>query len=398
MSQTIQLKRGSSANLGSLALAPGEPAVALDTMKMLVGDSNGKPVVINPDATGKADTADKLTTARTISLSGDVTGSANFDGSANAPVTATLANSGVTAGTYPKVTVDAKGRVTGGSNLTATDIPAITTAKLSDAGTLEKTANKAAANGYASLDANGKVPLAQISDTIIGQMVHAGEFNASTAVATLTANGKNILGATSATVTLTNNTTAITGYAANQGNYYVTTTAGTFASIAFAVGDWLVANASGWAKVDNTDAVTSVAGKTGAVTLAKGDVGLGSVDNTADANKTVLSAAKLTTARTIQTNLATTTAASFNGSANVTPGVTGTLPIANGGTGLTAAPSLLTNLGTTAAANVLQASPRPGITGTLGLANGGTGATSAAAARTSLGCLGTGDVIDGGTF
>lgn len=34
--------------------------------------------------------------------------------------------------------------------------------------------------------------------------------------------------------------------------------------------------------------VTSVAGKTGAVTLAKGDVGLGNVDNTADANKTVL--------------------------------------------------------------------------------------------------------------
>ncbi len=36
--------------------------------------------------------------------------------------------------------------------------------------------------------------------------------------------------------------------------------------------------------------VTSVAGKTGAVTLAKGDVGLGNVDNTADANKPVSSA------------------------------------------------------------------------------------------------------------
>lgn len=34
--------------------------------------------------------------------------------------------------------------------------------------------------------------------------------------------------------------------------------------------------------------VTSVAGKTGAVSLVKGDVGLGNVDNTADANKTVL--------------------------------------------------------------------------------------------------------------
>ena len=45
------------------------------------------------------------------------------------------------------------------------------------------------------------------------------------------------------------------------------------------------------------------------------------------------SVATLTTARTFLTNLASTAAASFNGSANVTPGVTGILPVANGGTG-----------------------------------------------------------------
>ena len=44
-------------------------------------------------------------------------------------------------------------------------------------------------------------------------------------------------------------------------------------------------------------------------------------------------ATKLATARTIRTNLASTSTASFNGSANVTPGVTGILPVANGGTG-----------------------------------------------------------------
>lgn len=38
--------------------------------------------------------------------------------------------------------------------------------------------------------------------------------------------------------------------------------------------------------------VTSVAGKTGAVTLAKGDVGLGNVDNTSDANKPISTATK----------------------------------------------------------------------------------------------------------
>ena len=47
------------------------------------------------------------------------------------------------------------------------------------------------------------------------------------------------------------------------------------------------------------------------------------------------SATKLVTARTIQTNLASTSAASFNGTTNITPGVAGTLPVGNGGTGQT---------------------------------------------------------------
>ena len=45
------------------------------------------------------------------------------------------------------------------------------------------------------------------------------------------------------------------------------------------------------------------------------------------------SATKLQTARTIRTNLASTSTASFDGTANITPGVTGVLPTGNGGTG-----------------------------------------------------------------
>ncbi len=44
---------------------------------------------------------------------------------------------------------------------------------------------------------------------------------------------------------------------------------------------------------------------------------------------------KLKTARTIRTNLASTSTASFDGTGNVTPGVTGTLGTGNGGTGRT---------------------------------------------------------------
>lgn len=85
----------------------------------------------------------------------------------------------------------------------------------------------------------------------------------------------------------------------------------------------------------------------------------------------------------LQNTLDGKAASSHNHSAaNIT---SGTLPISRGGTGLTASPSLLVNLGSTAADNVLEASPRPGITGTLALSHGGTGATTASGAVSNLG-------------
>ena len=66
--------------------------------------------------------------------------------------------------------------------------------------------------------------------------------------------------------------------------------------------------------------------------LAKAQGGTGNANGTADS---------LTTARTIRTNLASTSTASFNGTANVTPGVTGTLGTANGGTGKTGGECLM---------------------------------------------------------
>ena len=126
------------------------------------------------------------------------------------------------------------------------------------------------------------------------------------------------------------------------------------------------------------------------------------------AGGTATSAVKLQTARTIRTNLANTGSASFDGTANITPGVTGTLPIANGGTGnttgkaatatkLATARSIQTNLGSTAASNFDgTANITPGVTGTLPIANGGTGATSAATALSNLGGFPkTGGTING---
>jgi len=83
------------------------------------------------------DTSTYLTGNQTITLTGDVTGSGTTS------ITTTLANSGVTAGTYTKITVDAKGRVTSGTTLSATDIPTLTAAKISDFDTQVRTSTVA---------------------------------------------------------------------------------------------------------------------------------------------------------------------------------------------------------------------------------------------------------------
>ena len=70
--------------------------------------------------------------------------------------------------------------------------------------------------------------------------------------------------------------------------------------------------------------------------VTKAQVGLGNCDNTADADKSVLSASKLTTARSLKVALDSTTAVTFDGSAdqNSIP-ISGTLGASNGGTGKT---------------------------------------------------------------
>ncbi len=74
--------------------------------------------------------ATKLATARTLSFSGAASGSAPFDGSADANIVLTLADSGAVAGTYPKVTVNAKGLITGGASLVPGDIPSLDWSKI----------------------------------------------------------------------------------------------------------------------------------------------------------------------------------------------------------------------------------------------------------------------------
>ena len=127
---------------------------------------------------------------------------------------------------------------------------------------------KGAASGVATLDSNQKIEISQLPDSIVGQVEYRGLWNAATNTPSLNP----------------------TPHAIQNGYYYICSLSGTQFGITFATGDWIIANGETWGKVANSDAVTTVAGKTGNVVLVKADVGLGNVDNTSDVNKPVSTA------------------------------------------------------------------------------------------------------------
>jgi hypothetical protein len=97
-----------------------------------------------------------LTGNQTVTISGDATGSGAT------AITLTLANVG-SSGTYTKVTTDSKGRVTSGTTLSATDIPTLTAAKISDFDTQVRTSRldqMAAPSAQVSLNSQKIVSLA----------------------------------------------------------------------------------------------------------------------------------------------------------------------------------------------------------------------------------------------
>jgi hypothetical protein len=167
-------------------------------------------------------------------------------------VTIAIANTGVTASTYgsasavPVFAVNAQGQIT---SVTNTNI-SIASSAITD---------KGLANGVASLDSGGTVPLSQIPASIQGGLIYQGTWNAST------------------------NTPTLTSSVGTKGHYYVVSVAGTTnlnGITDWNVGDLAIFNGSVWEQVDNTDAVTSVNGYTGTVVLAYSDVGAPSTSGT----------------------------------------------------------------------------------------------------------------------
>lgn len=105
-------------------------------------------------------------------------------------------------------------------------------------------AEKGANNGVATLDAGGKIPAAQLPNTV---MEYKGTFDASTG------------------------TPALTNGTGNAGDVYVVSVGGTYdfgaGNITFIAGDWVMYNGSIYEKSVNSNAVASVNGQTGVVTV-----------------------------------------------------------------------------------------------------------------------------------
>ena len=425
--------------------------------------------------TGNAGTATKLATARTISLTGDATGSTTFDGSANKSIAVTLADSGVTAGSYgptaattlafggsvnvPQITVDDKGRSTAIVNR-AIKLPATPTTVSGNAGSATKlatartidgvsfngtaniihygTCSTAAATVAKTVSCTGFTlvtgaeitirftvtntaasPTLNVNNTGAKAIVYRnaaisagylaanrvykfvydgtnyeliGDINTNTnnkTTMTVTTSGTYpILGTYTANRTatategtrfasaikidpansaiiadkITSDLVTTTYLKGNQGHAIVNSTAaaGSYVTIAKYNSDNGVFTLSGFNEtmlLAYTDKATINADKNTTIksaTLLNEDgnaIFPGTVTASTFSGKlsgNANTSTKLATARSIRINLASTSAVNFDGSANITPGVTGVLPVANGGTGnTTGTAAVASKLGTT---------------------------------------------------
>jgi len=144
--------------------------------------------------------------------------------------------------------------------------------------------NAGVANGVATLDAGGKVPVSELPAAVLGALSYQGTWNAST------------------------NTPTLTSSTGTKGYYYVVSVAGNTnldGITDWLVGDWAVYNGTVWQKVDNTESVSSVNGQTGAVVLNAASVGaVSSVGLTSSAASLAITNSPITSSGNIGVNFA----------------------------------------------------------------------------------------------
>ena len=244
---TGYVKGNGTAAMTASATVPSTDITGLGTMS--AQDANNVAItggsITGTTVAGYVPTTTTITAGTGLSGGGDLSANRTLD----------IANTTVTAAAYGAsnktltATVNAQGQLTA---LADTNI-AITNTQVSGLGTAS-TKDAGVANGVATLDSGGKVPVSELPAAVLGALSYQGTWDAST------------------------NTPTLTSSVGTKGYYYVVSVAGSTnlnGITDWLVGDWAVYNGTAWQKVDNTDAVTSVNGLTGAVTLTTTNIAEG---------------------------------------------------------------------------------------------------------------------------
>lgn len=129
---------------------------------------------------------------------------------------------------------------------------------LPDLSLKEDKSNKGIANGYGSLDINGKQPLSEVNDALIGNVHWKGIYNGTIITSSP---DPSLIG-----------TSLPSPASTNVGWYFIAQGSFTNAGINYETGDWIISDGSTWNKVDNTDAVFTVNSKVGNVVLNTDDI------------------------------------------------------------------------------------------------------------------------------
>ena len=210
--------------------------------------------VVTVDSKGRITNVTTAAISGSLTFTGDVTGT----GTTGTSTALTLANSGVTIGTYTKVTVDSKGRVTVGANATTSDISEGTRLYYTDARVLAYLgANNYATQSYVNTQVSNLVAAAPATLDTLNELAAALGNDASFSTTISTALGNRLRvdinnQGLSATLQGYGRTNLGLGTAAtsNTGDFVAYRTFGTAANSA--VGDFVAYRTFGTAANNNT--------------------------------------------------------------------------------------------------------------------------------------------------
>ena len=278
---------------------------------------------------------DKETSART---SADTTLQANIDKKVTA-------NTAITGGTFTKITVDTKGLVTSGASLSASDIPTIAQSQVSGL-TSALNGKQAVSNlvtAWQTAPDNTHYPSEKlVSDSITSEATARSESDATLQAninKKVTANA-NITAGTNCKITYDAKglVTAGTSLSASdiptipesKVSNLVNDLAGKQAKLT--AGDYISIGTDNTISHGSSGAVAGTYGNVGYAPKITID-GFGHITSAENVAITADVANSLSTAGTVRVNLASSSAPTYTSGGNITPGVTGILPVANGGTG-----------------------------------------------------------------